>query len=67
MELKECERTYYVCYINEENDFDFDELTLLPYETPTPIGMKIKIDAKYKSSYRCLRVVSWSLMNYKEV
>ena len=67
MDLKSCIRTYYVCYINEDGDFDFEELTLSPYETPTPIGLSVKINNKFKNSYQCIKVVSWSLINYRSV
>jgi hypothetical protein len=59
-------REYYVCYINEEGEFSFKEITLIPFEIPTATTFKIKIIVQSKNPYECINVVSWSLISCKE-
>jgi hypothetical protein len=67
MNLIHYERTYYVCYINEECEFDFTEMTIRPFMLPTAVLFKTEINQKNANPYECSRVVSWSLISYKEV
>ena len=67
MNLINYERTYYVCYINEEGDFDFIEITIKPFMLPTALMFKNEINNRHTNPYECSRVVSWSLISYKEV
>ena len=67
MNLIHCTREYYVCYINEEGEFSFKEITLIPLEIPTATGFKVKINIQSKNPFECNQIVSWSLIRYKEI